>query len=201
MSKRTIIYLKKTDPENPQRQESIYIHDDLVAKALTGERSSPKVSDIRFDDGPKQEWVAVLRDGRELCRNKDRGTVVQMEADIIAKMFARGEYIPGGYNGEPRHKAPGDLLALLNHFKHLGCHEEFDLYASEESVVLVRSDTKNGIGVITSLEQEVNFKTWLVSAGRGWSDTEFNAIQECARRWEIEQEIEREEAVKTKHHA
>lgn len=193
MSKRTIIYIKKTDPENPQRQEAVYIHDDLVAKAIAGERSSPKVSDIRFDGGPKQEWVAVLRDGRELCRNKDRGVVVQMEADIIAKMFARGEYIPGGYNGEPRH----EVEDLRRDSRYLGRHEEFDLHATDVGhYALCNGPFVFRFDLIP--EDEDYFRSLPEKITPQEAAT---PLLECIRRNRIEMEIEREEKIKTQHHA
>lgn len=207
MPKEVIIYLKKVDPENPHHQEAIYIHDETVAASLTGSRKSPKVSDIRFDESD-QKWVAVLRDGRELCRDKNRNVVVQKEATLIAEMFARGEYIPGGYNGEPRQKLPPNLCREMEkgEFIYLGYYQKFDLYgASPKNWIVVCPNPNSGSGknsMITTnfmggLQCGVDMAPLPVTHG----SEEDGASIECLRRLKIEQQIEEEEKIKTKSHA
>lgn len=111
-------------------EERIYIHSDKAASLGTGVREAPKVSHVRFD-GEKQEWYAILLDGREIARHKERDVVVRTEAAHINDMFARGEYIPGGFQGKPLYDLSGVSVPRVpngNPTRYLGRHDSFDLY-------------------------------------------------------------------------
>jgi hypothetical protein len=198
MPKEVIIFLKKVDPKNPHHQEAIYIHDETVAASLTGSRKSPKVSDIRFDEGD-QRWVAVLRDGKELCRNKNRNVVVQEEATLIAGMFARGEYIPGGYNGEPSIGPSSlnlNLQEAIAHHQYLGKQGGVtELYATgplEKINCVIVYDR----GDFIVFEADGN-----CDSPGSWADRTGQAGLECVRRYKIEMQIAEEEKIKIQSHA
>ena len=195
MRKETIIYLKKVDPKNPHTQQAIYIHDETVAASLIGDRKSPKVSDIRFDEGA-QEWVAVLRDGKELCRDKNRNVVVQKEATMISDMFARREYIPGGYNGEPTIVQSLNLSSELIGCKYLGLHGGVELFANGPAQ-RIKCVVVWGAGEFAVFEATGDFD---VLGSIQESDLERAGV-ECIRRYRIELQIEEEEKIKTPHHA
>lgn len=59
-----------------------------------GDRQITRVSDVEYEDG---EWVARLRDGKEIARNKSREVVLEEERRVIDGMIARGEEIPKGF--------------------------------------------------------------------------------------------------------
>lgn len=71
------------------------IHDgSLNISDLEGEViSSEKSTEVDFD--PRTgDWFSILKDGREICRGKDRRRVVHEEHVILADMVSRGERIP-----------------------------------------------------------------------------------------------------------
>lgn len=72
-----------------------YIHSDRIAKVMPGKRVAPRVSDVSFDYS-KQEWIARLKNGVEIARDKSRDAVIQKEGKEIIRMIAQGEHIPGG---------------------------------------------------------------------------------------------------------
>lgn len=74
----------------------VYVHSDAVNMAAFGTREAPKVSHIHFDP-VSQDWYATLLDGKEIARNASRAVVVEEEKHVIDDMFARGDFIPGGY--------------------------------------------------------------------------------------------------------
>ncbi len=73
-----------------------FVHTDKIDISKNGPKRAPRVSDVEFDTN-SQEWVARLRDGKEIARNLIRETVIADERVIIDGMMERKEPIPG-YN-------------------------------------------------------------------------------------------------------
>lgn len=185
MQKKTLIFIKKADPENPHQGEAVYIHNELAASVVTGKRKSPKVSDIRLDEST-DEWCAILRDGREICRNRNRDVVVAEEAEIINGMFSRREYIPGGNNGSPLFPLNGTEESE-GLYRFLGSFDGADLYALGDKVRAV--SLLNGhkyclLGAVSDGLKAVD------------GDWEGAVINEAVRRQLIELRIEDEEKTK-----
>lgn len=218
MIKKVRFFIRKGDPGNPKGSEVVYIHNDAVARMFSGSKTSPKVSDIRFDD-PSQEWVAYLRDGREIFRHKERDSVVSGEAKVIEGMFARGEYIPGGYMGVPRHQLPLPARTLLEEsYSYLGISifggGVKDLYTSNNSPIClaINRSPEGRFSIFTSDFHATNLSDVLsgaefnemidVYAGDmdAWPAEYESAVHESRRRAVIESRIKSEEQSKLSHH-
>lgn len=76
------------------KTEINFVHTDAIDTSKFGPKQAPRVSDVELDE-LTQEWVARLRDGREIARDPIREVVIQKERVIIDGMLSRGEPIPG----------------------------------------------------------------------------------------------------------
>jgi len=178
-----LIFIKKGGAEK------IYIHSEKIAAMIGGKKEAPKVSHVRFDEH-SQEWFAVLRDGREIARNKNRDTVVQEEAGIINGMFARREFIPGGFHASPLFQLPENEAMPEKRYVGVFSTENpsngktvtFDIYVGDKHHAAV---TKDGDHVVI-----VTFdKTDGPHTRRPEHPYEMMTLAEAARRFGIEQEI------------
>lgn len=70
-----------------------YLHKETFDMDNLGPKIVTRASEVEFD-GPKQEWVANLNDGREIARDKSRDVVLALERQVIDYMLSRGEEIP-----------------------------------------------------------------------------------------------------------
>jgi hypothetical protein len=180
--------------------EKFYIHSDKIASMLDGKREAPKVSHVRFDE-PKQEWFAILRDGREIARHKERDVVVVAEAEIINQMFAAREFIPGGFHISPLF----DISCLprmsdSGYLRYVGCHKAgetglvYDIYipGSAEFFMAVRKDD-NSLVAITSTVPEESMSGPGIQVTMPQDDADHDAIKEAVRRFKVEEEIKKTE--------
>ena len=71
-----------------------YLHKEAFDMEGFGPKIVTRASEVEFD-GPSQEWFARLNDGREIARDKSRDVVLAEEREVIDKMLAHGEIIPG----------------------------------------------------------------------------------------------------------
>lgn len=127
MASKQLVFIKKGG------QEVTYIHSEKLSELFSGEKDAPKVSHVRFDKD-KQEWFAILRDGREITRGENRDIVVSEEARIISEMFARREYIPGGFHAEPLDLLKRFEITMPEYFRCVGkVGEWYHLYVSEKN--------------------------------------------------------------------
>lgn len=71
------------------------IHDgSLGIDEIDGEVvASGKATEVDYDPATG-EWFSILKDGREICRDRCRRAVVRKEHAILADMVGRGERIP-----------------------------------------------------------------------------------------------------------
>ena len=70
-----------------------YLHTDSAALGLFGPKRVTRASDVEFDHS-RQEWVATLRDGREIARHPERDEVLRQERRVIEDMLAHRECVP-----------------------------------------------------------------------------------------------------------
>ena len=77
-----------------KKNEISYLHKEVGNLDRFGPKIVTRASEVEFD-GPAQEWVATLNDGREIARDKSRDVVLQREREVIDDMIRLGEHIPG----------------------------------------------------------------------------------------------------------
>jgi hypothetical protein len=80
--------------------EAVYVHDDRISSVMIGERTAPRVSNIKFNK-EKQKWVATLLDGDIIAEGNLRNEVIAQEVKELNKRFCNYEYIPGGFHADP----------------------------------------------------------------------------------------------------
>lgn len=176
--------------------EATYIHNDSIAALFKGKKEAPKVSHVRFDED-KQEWFAILRDGREIARDVKRDAVVQKEAAIINGMFAKGEFIPGGFHAKPMfdlsHVSVPGRMRYVGHHRH-----QYDIYICVNGgrhMVSTRDSVGNHIVITPTVMNDIVSKSehpGIVMTPRNPEDEE--ALWEAERRFRIEQKIKEEES-------
>jgi len=72
-----------------------FLHSDGVHLNTEGlKKTVTRVSDVEYDHNT-DEWVATLRDGTEIARNKLRDAVLAREREVIDQMKRQGTPIPG----------------------------------------------------------------------------------------------------------
>lgn len=206
-TRRIRAFFKKPEGDNPFVQKVLFIHDDKLSSAVGGNKTSPKVSDIRHDD-TQQEWYAVLRDGREIFRHKDRNAVVRGEADAINKMFASMEWVPGGVTLVPP-EVPEFFHSLVDRklVMPLGRYcDGVHMFALKENMLPFIVVTKGLASMPTAIFQTHSARNAMINLREGqlpkgvdfciYSPSDSGALHECARRVSIEQTIQQEESRK-----
>lgn len=188
----------KAGSESPGTIEATYIHSDGIAELFKGKKEAPKVSHVRFDEN-KQEWFAILRDGREIARDKKRDVVVQKEAAIISEMFARGDFIPGGFHATPMfdlsHVSIPKSMVYVGHYRH-----QYDIYICMNGgrhMVSTRNSVGNHIVIVPTKTDEIRSKSGhpeIVMTARNPEDE--TALWEAEHRFKIERKIKEEESRK-----
>jgi hypothetical protein len=142
--------------------------------------------------------------------------VVAGEAGVINEMFARGEYIPGGFMGEPHNKLPECIkIPLEKQYKFLGRMGECDLYAfiGYGPVFFVKPApggrfhiVRNKLGLSDPVESFIkgaltHESVMVVDPCREQDGNDIEVLRQCAKRSSIELAIQEEEKSKRTHHA